>query len=263
MIRNIWNHPWGRAVLLGMVCGLVTTLVFDDFVWSPRRKAEKAERAKQHQAERQQDKEEVVAEYEHRKALANATAAESSETTLSVKEPENPVLSTDNGQPDTTSTPMPDNEHAPRITTGPYKDMTRAEIRAAEKKRRAWYIRDMEHRKRRRAYFNKRRANTDALRASGKEEVSLMLASLSLLSPKQLDYARQELLKTYTAAEVDDFFNALAQHANTKTSEQIDRDVQKPLRSRETYKIVKRELAIEWETLRGEREELERTRPSD
>lgn len=262
MMRNIWNNLWGRTVLIGMVCGLVSVLVFNDLIWGPRRRAERAERSKQFHAERAQEKKEVVVEYEHRKALANATAAESTETTLSVEEPENPVLSTDDRQPDTTSTPMPDNEHSPRITTGPYKNMTRAEIRAAEKKRRAWYIRDMEHRKRQRAYFNKRRANSDALRASGKEEVSLMLASLSLLSPEQLDYARQKLLKTHTAAKVDEFFNALDQHANTKTPEQIDRDVQKLLKSRETYKIVKRELAIEWETLRQERAELERTRPS-
>ena len=262
MMRNIWNNLWGRTFLIGMVCGLVGNLVFNDLIWGPRRRAERAERAKQFHAERAQERKEVIAEYERRKAIANATAAESTETTLSVKEPENSVLSTDNGQSDTTSTPMPDNEHAPRITTGPYKNKTRAEIRAANKKRRAWYIRDMAHRKRRKAYFEKLRANIAALRASGKEKVSLMLAWLSLLSPEQLDYARQELLKTHTAAKVDEFFNALDQHANTKTPEQIDRDVQKLLKSRETYKIVKRELAIEWETLRRERAELERTRPS-
>lgn len=262
MMRNIWNSLWGRCFLIGMVCGLVGDLVFDDFIWGPRRRAERAERARQREAERRQERKEVLAEYKRRKSIANATAAESTETTLSTEEPENQVLSTDNGQPDTTSTPMPDNEHAPRITTGSDKDRTRAEIRAANKKRRAWYIRDMEHRKRRKAYFEKYRAKIAVLRASGKKKVSLMLASLSLLSPEQLDYARQELLKTHTAAEVDDFFNALAQHANTKTPEQIDRDVQKLLKSRETYKIVKRELEIEWETLRRERAELERTRPS-
>ena len=262
MLRNIWNNLWGRTVIIGMVCGLVGNLVFDDLIWGPRRRAEQTERAKQFHAERAQEKKEVIAEYERQKALANATTAESAETTLSVKEPETPVLSTDDRQPDTTSTPMPDNEHARRITIGSYKNRTRAEIRAAEKTRRAWYIRDMEHRKRRKAYFEKYRANLAALRASGKEKVSLMLASLSLLSPEQLDYARQELLKTHTAAAVDEFFNALAQHANTKTPEQIDRDVQQLLKSRETYKIVKRELAIEREALRWERAELERTRPS-
>ena len=258
MLDQIWNNPWGRSIVIGILCGTLALIVFENWLWIPRR----AERDRQRKAERRQEREEVIAEYERREALANATTTETSEPALSVKEPENPVLSTDNGQPDTTSTPMPDNEHAPRITTGPYKDMTRAEIRAAEKKRRAWYIRDMAHRKRREAYFEKYEANLDALRASGKEEISLMLAALSLLSPEQLDYARQELLKTHTAAEVNDFFNALDQHANTKAPEQIDRDVQQLLKSRETYKIVKRELAIEWEALRQERAELERTRPS-
>ena len=89
-----------------------------------------------------------------------------------------------------------------------------------------------------------------------------MFAVLSLLSPQQLDYVCQELLKTHPAAEVDEFLNAIDLDANTKTPERIARDVQKLLKSREIYKFVERELAIEKEVLRREKEDIERARPS-
>ena len=258
MIHQIWNHPLGRIGILAFFVGTVTTLVFN----SRPRQAEKAERAQLVQAEVQRNREEAVAEYEHRKTLANAAAAESSEMTLSVEEPENPVPSTDDWIPDTIGAPMPDDEHEPRVTSGPYKGMTREEAKAAEKKRRDWYIREIAYRKRHHAYLDKFLSHSASLRASSQEKISLMLAVLSLLSPEQLDYVCQEVLKTHPAAEVDEFLNAIDLDANTKTPERIARDVQKLLKSREIYKFVERELAIEKEVLRREKEDLERTRPS-
>lgn len=82
------------------------------------------------------------------------------------------------------------------------------------------------------------------------------------MSPGQLEYAREEALKNMPTEKVEAFFDALANHRTTKTPEQLTKDAQDILKSREAHEIARREIRVESQQIDLEFEELKRTEPS-
>lgn len=158
------------------------------------------------------------------------------------------------------------------VTSGPLKGMTLEEAKAAEMQRRAETLAAAEKRwewERRRDALKKRylensrklRASARATLASADAELDAMLSLFKLMSPEQLEYAREEALKTLPAEKVEAFFDALANHGNAKTPEQLTKDAQDILKSREARRIADREIEVESQQIALEEEELRRTEP--
>lgn len=135
------------------------------------------------------------------------------------------------------------------------------ETMAAAKKRREWELRRDALKKRYLANAKRSIASGDALLASADAELELMLSLFNLMSPEQLEYAREEALKTLPAEKVEAFFDDLANHGTTRTPEQLTRDAQDILKSREARDIIDREIEVEFQLIKLEEEELKRTEP--
>lgn len=138
-----------------------------------------------------------------------------------------------------------------------------AAMKAAVRKRHEWNLQAKALDKELIAASKKIDALVRARLESGDAELKLMLDAFSLLSPEQLDYARREALKTLPPDKVDAFFNDLANHSSTKTAEQISQDAKDILRSREAYRIARREVDVEWEQIRQRIAEHDRQMPPD
>ena len=132
---------------------------------------------------------------------------------------------------------------------------------AAAKKRREWELRRDALKKRYLANVDRRIASADATIASGDAELEAILSLFKLMSPEQLEYAREEALKTLPAEKVEAFFDDLANHGTTKAPEQLTKDAQDILKSREARDIVRREIEVEAQHIALEEEELMRTEP--
>lgn len=137
----------------------------------------------------------------------------------------------------------------------------RLETMAAAKKRREWELRRDALKKRELAHTQKVIASADATLASADAELETMLSLFKLMSPEQLEYARQEALKTMPAEKVEAFFDDLANHGTTKTPEQLTKDAQDILKSREAHDIARREIEVEAQQIALELQELRRTEP--
>ena len=158
------------------------------------------------------------------------------------------------------------------VTSGTYKGMTleaakaadrqhRLDTIAAAKKRREWELRREALKKRYLANVDRLLASADATLASADAELEVMLSLFKLMSPEQLEYAREEALKTLPAEKVEAFFDDLANHGTTKTPEQLTKDAQDILKSREARDIIDREIEVESQLIKLEEEELKRTEP--
>ena len=132
---------------------------------------------------------------------------------------------------------------------------------AAAKKRREWELRRDALKERFLANSERIGASARATLASGDAELKLILSLFNGMSPEQLEYAREEALKTLPAEKVEAFFDDLANHGTTTTPEQLTRDAQDILKSREAQRIIDRELEVESQQIELEREELKRTEP--
>ena len=135
------------------------------------------------------------------------------------------------------------------------------ETMAAAKKRREWELRRDALKERDIANSDKVLALADAALASADAELEAMLSLFKLMSPEQLEYARQEALKNEPAEKVEAFFDALAKHGTIKTPEQLTKDAQEILKSREARAIARREIEVEAQQIALEEEELKRTEP--
>lgn len=135
------------------------------------------------------------------------------------------------------------------------------ETMAAAKKRREWELRRDALKKRYLANVDRLIASGDATLASADAELKLILSLFKGMSPEQLEYAREEALKVLPAEKVEAFFDDLANHGTTKTPEQLTKDAQDILKSREAHRIIKREIKVEREQIALEEEELKRTEP--
>lgn len=158
------------------------------------------------------------------------------------------------------------------VTSGPYKGMTIEAAKAAEKekipalmaaaeKRRQWELRRDALKKRKLANTERIIASAEATLASADAELDATLSLYALMSPEQLEYAREEALKNMPAEKVEAFFDALANHRSTKTPEQLTKEAQDILKSREAHKIARREIRVESQQIALEYEELRRTEP--
>ena len=158
------------------------------------------------------------------------------------------------------------------VTSGRYAGMTVEAAKAAEKKRipvliaaakkrRKWELRRDALDKRFLENSRKSSALSKAVIASADAELDAMLSLYALMSPEQLEYARQEALKMLPAEKVEAFFDDLANHRTTKTPEQLTKDAQDILKSREAHEIVDREIRVEREQINLEYEVLKQTEP--
>ena len=100
-----------------------------------------------------------------------------------------------------------------------------------------------------------------ALVKNADEELSLIWSAFKLLSPEQLEIARQEALKTVPADQVETFFEDLANHSTTKTPDQIAKDAEEIISFREAYKVADRQLRVESRQTDVELRELIRNKP--
>ncbi|MXZ00195.1 hypothetical protein F4Y93_05930 [Candidatus Poribacteria bacterium] len=136
------------------------------------------------------------------------------------------------------------------------------ETMAAAKKRREWELRRDALKKRYLANVDRLLASARATRASGDAELKLILSLFKGMSPEQLEYAREEALKTLPAEKVESFFDDLVNHDGTITTpEQLTRAAQDILKSREARDIARREIKVERQQIALEEEELMRTEP--
>lgn len=157
------------------------------------------------------------------------------------------------------------------MTSGPLKGMTveaakafanqnLADSKAAVRKRHQWELREKEifqrWSKNEKQIINLAIAYTE----KGDGEFGLILSIYKLMPEEQREQVRQELLQTEPADKVNAFFDNVA-NAATKTPEQLQRDAQDILKSREAYRTAMRELEIKREQLKLELEEHESTRP--
>lgn len=138
-----------------------------------------------------------------------------------------------------------------RYTEGPYKGMTYEEAQEHYQ----WLTRKNELDQRLIELSEKELSLTTLLLKSADDELSTMLSLFKLMSPEQLEFVRQDLLKNFDAEKVESFFSDLS-NASTKTPEQIVSASQEILTAREAYKIVRRELDAEDAQLQQELREF-------
>ena len=134
-----------------------------------------------------------------------------------------------------------------------HKDMTPDEYRKHLKKvdrKRALNRRLIEH-------ADKEIALSKALVKATEDELSAMLSLFALMSPAQLQSAREKALKALPSEDVQEFFGDLANHsAPTKTRDEIMDDLQKVVSFHETYHIAQSQLDEEFEQLKKELAEV-------
>lgn len=135
-----------------------------------------------------------------------------------------------------------------------------ADAKAAATKRHEWELRRKALSQRRSKNIKQTVALAELSSKAVDDELATMLSVFRLMSDEQLERMRQDLLKTDPADKINAFFDDLV-NASTKTPEQIQRDAEEILKSREAYKAARRELQVEWEQIMLEDAELERTKP--
>lgn len=86
-------------------------------------------------------------------------------------------------------------------------------------------------------------------------ELKAMYSLFALMSPKELEFAKQQALLTHSQHDVDDFFNDVA-NAESKTIEEIQTIAQDILSFREFYDMVDAQLHDEYEALKIELAEV-------
>ncbi len=249
---------WKSLTLLWLV------LFIPAFMFFQAREDKKQERRLQEEI--QQDREEARVEAERRTA---------EKTALAPTDPLNrptPVNETETEPQPGVGMTVEVKDGVEVVTSGPLKGMTLEEAKEAEYKRRAetlaaaekrfqWELRRDALKKRYLANVDKLRASARATIASADAELDAMLSLYALMTPEQLEYAREEALKTLPAEKVETFFDALANHRTTKTPEQLTKDAQDILKSREAIRIADREIEVESQQIALEYEELNRTEP--
>ena len=274
MIRKLWNNPKLRFYALVLFVSGFTTYLVMWFIVEPH---DKKQRAQQVEAQKRKDKADAVAEYERRQALKAETATAETDADLETDVDFETDFETDADLETDTETfetevsetvgePEPEGAEyyyeAPKNYWAFVYKWTPEQIRAsnAPEDVKDWCIQRQALHKREMAYYDKSNANAKADSANSKEEAALLLKSWALLSPEQLEFARQEALKTHSVEDVDNFFSELAQYTNI-TPEEVRRDHETFLNKREAVKIVRRELAVEWEGILRDRAALEKTKP--
>ena len=272
MIHKFWNNPKLRFYVLVLFVSGFTTYLLMRFIVEPH---DKKQRAQQVEAQNRKDKADAVAEYERRQALKAETATAETDADLETDVDFETDFETDADLETDTETfetevseTVGEPEGAEYYYEAPknywafvYK-WTPEQIQAsnAPEDVKDWCIQRQALHKREMAYYDKFSANTKASTANSKEEAALLLKSWALLSPEQLEFARQEALKTHSVEDVNNFFSELAQYTNI-TPEEVRRDHETFLNKREAVKIVRRELAVEWEGILRDRAALEKTKP--
>lgn len=260
MSHKFWNNPKLRFYALVLFVSSFTTYLVMQFIVEPH---EKKQRAQQMEAQKRKDKADAVTEYEHRQALKAETAAAETDADLETyTETFETEVSETVGELETEGAEY--YYEAPKSYWSFVYAWTPKDIRAsnAPEDVKDWCIQRQALHKREMAYYDKFNANAKADSANSKEEAALLLKSWALLSSEQLEFARQEALKTHSVEDVDNFFSELAQYTNI-TPEEVHRDYEIFLNKREAVRIVDRELAIEWEGILRDRAALERTKPSN
>lgn len=227
------------------------------------------ERFKESTKQRRRERAEIKAEAKRRNSVKEKTETGSiADARLS----QPPV---DHRNPTTANTPeTPSTETRDRVevmTSGPLKGMevevakalanqNLADAKAAARKRHEWELKRKEIRQRQSKnedqILNLVRAKTER----GDDELGLILSTFQLMPEEQREQARQKLLQTEPADKVNAFFDNVA-NAPTKTPDQLQRDAQDILKTREAYSTARRELEIEYEQLKLELEEHDSTRP--
>ena len=258
MSHKFWNNPKLRFYALVLFVSGFTTYLVMWFIVEPH---DKKQRAQQVEAQKRKDKADAVAEYERRQALKAETATAETDADL---ETDTETFETEVSE--TVGEPEPEGAEyyyeAPKNYWAFVYKWTPEQIRAsnAPEDVKDWCIQRQALHKREMAYYDKFSANTKASTANSKEEAALLLKSWALLSPEQLEFARQEALKTHSVEDVNNFFSELDQYTNV-TPEKVRRDHETFLNKREAVKIVRRELAVEWEGILRDRAALEKTKP--
>lgn len=274
MSHKFWNNPKLRFYVLVLFVSGFTTYLVMRFIVEPH---DKKQRAQQVEAQNRQDKADAVAEYERRQALKAETAAAKTDANLETDvdfetdfktdadletdtEPFETEVSETVGEPETERYEY--YYEAPKNYWAFVYKWTPEQIQAsnAPEDVKDWCIQRQALHKREMAYYDKSNANAKADSANRKEEAALLLKSWALLSPEQLEFARQEALKTHSVEDVNNFFSELAQYTNI-TPEEVRRDHETFLNKREAVRIVDRELAVEWEGILRDRAALEITKP--
>ena len=141
-----------------------------------------------------------------------------------------------------------------------HKEYTDAS-RARAKRYHEWDLRRRDHKERDIALAKRELAHGDAVLADSKKQRENLLAVFALMSPEQLEAAREEALKTQPAEEVDLFFRHVAEFGTAKSADEINQEAQGIEKNRETLAIAKRVLVAEREEIQSEWEELQRTKP--
>ena len=258
MIRKFWNNPKLRSYALVLLVSSLTGYLAVHFIMVPWQEKQLAIAVA---AQKEKNKADAVAEYERRQALKAETAAAETDADL---ETDTETFETEDSET-VGELEMEGAEYyyeAPKNYWAFVYKWTPEEIRAsnAPEDVKEWCIQQQALFHRERAHTEKVLANSKASSASSKEEAALLLKSWALLSPEQLAFARQEALKTHSVEDVDNFFSELAQYTNA-TPEEIQRDRETFLNKREAVKIVRRELAVEWEGILRDRAALQKTKP--
>lgn len=258
MIRKFWNNPKLRSYALVLLVSSLTGYLAVLFIMVPWQEKQLAIAVA---AQKEKNKADAIAEYERRQALKTETAAAETDADL---ETDTETFETEGsetvGELETEGAEY--YYEAPKNYWSFVYKWTPEEIRAsnAPEDVKEWCIQQQALFHRERAYTKKVIAHSKAIRSNSEEEKAFLLKSWALLSPEQLTFARQEALKTHSVEDVDNFFSELAQYTNA-TPEEIQRDREIFLNRREANKIVRRELAVEWEGILRDRAALEKTKP--
>ena len=266
MDRNIFTNNWAKCGIICLALLFIAVIVLLDQHYKAGHARRLQERIKAEEAAVNAEvlRREAIAIAEHRRSATDDDAQTPVERINQSTDP----LTTEPSQPTTETLPT---DSVELVTSGPLKGMTveaakatarkhLEDSKAATRRQHEWNQRNGAASQRLIKLAEKRLAHSQASRKSADEELSAMLSAMALLSPEQLDYARQEILKTDPDADVDAFFNDIA-NATRKTPEELDKDVKKILSSGNTYDIVGRELDIESAQIDRELEEIKRTKP--
>lgn len=245
MLQNLFSKigPWAVVLSVALVIFVGGTLLWyriDDAI---------TERQREVKADAKENS--IQVERDHRNAnekVSDDNKIDSDANT--VKTPDVDDVDKTDGHPPTTLKP-PDGLIAPPgvLPDGPYKGMTLEEVKLLEERKR-------KHTEKFSAHHDKVMMATDILRENGKNEHLLVLSVLRKFSDEQLDHIQQKLSETMPKSDVDSFFNDLHINGIEKTQNQLSVDAERILDSNQTYKIMKRELAIEYAELKQEYREL-------
>ncbi len=141
-----------------------------------------------------------------------------------------------------------------------HKEYTAASFARADRYH-EWDLRRKDYKEREEALFKKELAHGDALSANSRKRVEISLAVYALMSPEELEAAREEALKTQPAEVVDSFLRQVEAYDGVKSPEEIEQAVQDIEKTREALEIESQKLVAEREQITREEKELLRTKP--